>query len=172
MTLKLALLPFGATDKSEMAWLSSRLSERGFACTVVPEAVIAAEAFDPEREQYRAELMLAATRRLVSGRVLGVVDADLYAEGLNFVFGMAEHPGRVAVIALPRLRLGADEAVYRDRMLKEAVHELGHTLGLAHCQRSKCVMHFSNCLADTNRKGSDYCADCRGKLAALLGHCH
>ena len=172
MALKLALLPFDGTNKRELAWLSSRLSEQGFACTVLPEAAIPAQAPDPEREQYRAELLLNATRHLVSGRVLGVVDADLYAEGLNFVFGMAEHPGRAAVIALARLRLEADEAIYHDRMLKEAVHELGHTLGLAHCPRSKCVMHFSNCLADTDRKGSDYCADCRAKLATLLGRGH
>jgi len=35
------------------------------------------------------------------------------------------------------------------RVIKEAVHELGHAFGLTHCENSKCVMHFSNSLQDT-----------------------
>ena len=48
--------------------------------------------------------------------------------------------------------------------LKEAVHELGHTLGLAHCPNAKCVMHFSNSLADTDRKGSVLCPVCQRRV--------
>jgi archaemetzincin len=39
-----------------------------------------------------------------SERVLRLVDLDLYVPDLNFVFGLADPPGRRAVIALPRLR--------------------------------------------------------------------
>jgi archaemetzincin len=34
----------------------------------------------------------------------------------------------------------------------EAVHELGHAFGLTHCEKSRCVMHFSNSLQDTDFK--------------------
>jgi Peptidase family M54 len=73
------------------------------------------------------------------------------AHELNFVFGIAQSRGRAAVISLCRLGLGADPPLRRERVLKEAVHELGHTLGLNHCPDAKCVMHFSNSLADTDR---------------------
>jgi archaemetzincin len=51
-----------------------------------------------------------------------------------------------------------------DRTIKEAVHELGHTFGLEHCENARCVMHFSNSLADTDWKQAKFCSQCRPKL--------
>ncbi len=166
MPLPLALLPFQDVDERLVTLLAAQLAKKGFACSMHRPEPMPAGAWNSLREQYRAELLLKAAREAASGRVLGITDQDLYAEGLNFVLGMAEHPGRAAVIALARL-YSRDEARFQARMLKEAVHELGHTLGLAHCPHPKCVMHFSNTVADTDRKGADYCSICRARLAAL-----
>jgi len=170
MTMQLALLPCQGIDERDLAALVARLAEKGFACTLLTEMPIPTEAFDRLRDQYRADRLLEAVRHAVAGRVLGVVDRDLYADGFNFVFGMAESPGRAALISVTRLRLGTDAARFQSRMLKEAVHELGHTFGLTHCRRPVCVMYFSNSLADTDRKGADFCPECQVKLALLRVH--
>jgi archaemetzincin len=73
---------------------------------------------------------------------------------------------RNAVISLMRLRIGADKETFRRRAVKEAVHELGHTFGLSHCASPRCVMRFSNSLADTDRKGSEWCELCEQELQA------
>jgi archaemetzincin len=92
---------------------------------------------------------------------------------LNYVFGEAYAPGRVALISLWRLKPefygeNAGSAVFMLRMLKEAVHELGHTLGLQHCPRGLCVMHFSNSIFDTDRKQSLFCGQCYLQAALAI----
>jgi len=47
------------------------------------------------------------------------------------------------------------------RALTEAVHEVGHLLGIGHCPQPTCVMHFSNSLYDTDRKGPTFCSRCQ-----------
>lgn len=100
-------------------------------------------------------------------KILGIVDRDLYVPQLNFVFGEASR--KAAVISITRLRqafyhLPEDQSLFHQRVLTEAVHELGHTFGLGHCENSRCVMFFSNSLMDTDRKGSEFCQKCKGKL--------
>jgi archaemetzincin len=130
---------------------------------------VLADAYDARRAQYSAEMILAQLSSEDADRVLGIVDLDLYVPELNFVFGLADRAGRRAVIALPRLRqsfYGArdDEALFLARAVKEAVHELGHTCGLGHCLDRRCVMAFSNSLADTDHKGEQFCTRCAARL--------
>lgn len=125
--------------------------------------------WDKRRGQYLASSLLANIPAADLGsRVLGVVDVDLYAPGLNFVFGQAEVMGKRALISLKRLRdeshgLPRDKSVFSERALKEAVHELGHTYGLGHCTDPACVMRFSNSLADTDQKRWIFCPACHEK---------
>ena len=75
----------------------------------------------------------------------------------------------MAIVSLYRLRqerygLPQDKGLFGDRAIKEAVHELGHTYYLSHCGDIKCVMHFSNSLADTDIKEAGLCQKCQQRL--------
>lgn len=101
--------------------------------------------------------------------ILVICDRDAYSGELNFVFGEAYLEGGIAIIYLPRLRpefysLEPDELLFNDRITKEAIHELGHSFGLFHCNNKRCVMYLSNSLYDTDFKNRMFCKNCKNKL--------
>ena len=98
-------------------------------------------------------------------RLLGVTDLDLYIPILTFVFGEAQLGGKSAVVSYHRLRqesygLPADTDILANRLLIEAVHELGHTLHLTHCHDYRCVMAASHAVEWIDIKDSGFCEEC------------
>lgn len=107
-----------------------------------------------DRDQWYAPALLDALPKTGVPR-LWIVEGDLYADGLNFVFGLAVR-ARGAVVSTARL---PDAAI----VVKEAIHEAGHVFGLAHC-KNECVMRFSNDLPHAKAKPSTLCESCLGRL--------
>jgi archaemetzincin len=136
--------------------------------------------FDKTRKQWISDnlldWLLETNEPDITTKVLAICDFDAYSDELNFVFGEAHLGGRVAAIYLPRLREEFyvhksnknNNNLFEQRVIKEAVHELGHTFGLRHCQISKCVMHFSNSLQDTDFKDDKFCERFNKILEGIL----
>ena len=129
-----------------------------------------AHAHDPRRRQYVTRPFLRALRRRQGPRerALGLTELDLYVPALNFAFGEADPAAGCAIVSVARLGAGRpagpqDPRWFR-RLVTEAVHEVGHTYGLPHCPDPRCVMFFSNSLADTDRKSPHLCARCAPRL--------
>ncbi len=140
-------------------------------CTVIGDILAVPEqAYDRKRRQYNSTAILNDVRSFAAGqtglhRVIGLVDVDIYTSGLNYVFGEAYAPGTAGLVSLWRLKPQfygelVDSELFLQRTIKEAIHELGHTLGLPHCPHSYCVMHFSNSIFDTDKKQSLFCDQC------------
>jgi archaemetzincin len=152
-------------------------SSFGAEIVMVPGIPLPPSAYDRARRQYHSRSILQQLARAKpphAARLLGVADVDLYVPELNFVFGEADGKRGVAIFSLARLHTtGSGEgaqALFLKRAATEAVHELGHTYGLNHCPSPRCVMWFSNTLAETDSKGSAFCAHHASQLEKVRAY--
>jgi archaemetzincin len=170
------ILPIGSILPDILAGLATGLSgEFRQPCEFLPEDPDPAFAFNVTRQQYSStEILAAVTRRTTerTDRLLAVTPVDLYIPILTFVFGEAQLDGKCAIVSLHRLRqefygLPANQKLFRLRLLKEAVHELGHTHSIQHCEDYQCVMSPSHSVEWIDLKSSSFCAGCRTSIATL-----
>jgi len=140
-------------------------------CHVDEKPFPAGFAFDDRRMQYHSTAILKqlAEGRDNSRRVLGVTPGDLYVPVLTFVFGEAQLEGNSAVVSVRRLHeefygLPPNPALLNERLAKLALHELGHTFGLRHCEDWSCVMASTHSVERLDIKSAEYCEACRHTL--------
>jgi len=125
---------------------------------------ITEKAYNPIRKQYNAEKIL---KDLYLDKkedfLLALTDKDIYVEGLNFVFGLASPYFKSCIVSFSRLR-SEDNRIFKERVFKEIVHEMGHIFGLEHCENKRCIMHFANSIEDVDYRFKGLCEKCLRKL--------
>lgn len=170
---RILIVSIGDVDPDILRNVANAL-EKAFHCKIElgKKMLIPWDSYNSKRKQYHSTIIrkkIQADKPKNFDRMLGITDVDLYVSGLNFVFGEADVFSGVTVISLTRLRqkfygLKPDNRLLRERAIKEAIHEIGHTYGLGHCSNPKCIMHFSNSLKDTDIKGQGFCNICKNML--------
>jgi archaemetzincin len=124
--------------------------------------------YDPARNQFNSSGLLLQLINDASPetlKILGVTELDLFMPIFTFLFGEAQLNGIGALVSAHRLHnqfygIPEDMELLKDRLLKEGIHELGHTFGLIHCFTLKCVMRSSTYVEDIDQKSIHFCKSC------------
>ncbi|HEX8910455.1 MAG TPA: archaemetzincin [Anaeromyxobacteraceae bacterium] len=173
MPSRVTVLGVGTVQRALLVEVGSALTRTfGPASHLGPTQTSPAYAFNKDRQQYHSTAVLrrlAQLKEAALGPVLAVTDIDLFVPDSPFVFGEADRDARTAIVSLCRLGHGPEgrpaepERLWR-RAQVEAIHELGHLLGLSHCQDVRCAMFLSHKPSDSDRKGPGLCGACRTAL--------
>jgi archaemetzincin len=147
----------------------------GFATAVCPILTSLGFAFDSTREQYHSTPIIGKLSAAASAgaiKVLALADVDLFIPILTHVFGEAQLGGNACIVSTYRLNTAAGGYPHPEqaaiRVVKEAIHELGHTFSLRHCRDPACIMHYCRSEADVDRKSNEMCRYCRVMLNDAL----
>ncbi len=137
--------------------------------TVHDDRPVPNDAYDSNRDQYRAEAFIELASHVgTNGKTIAVTTEDLFYRRRNYVFGLAYLDGNGSVVSTYRLQTTTDgglatnsnSEVFADRIRKEVIHEIGHTLGLEHCDNKRCVMNFSPTVREVDVKEQYLCGSC------------
>jgi len=174
------LLPVGKLEPSLLEDLRRALPRcLGVRAEILPLELDPAPAYHIERQQYHSSELLQRMLALAGPehwRIIGISAVDLYIPILKYVFGEAQMGGPCAIVSSHRLRqefygLDRDDALLGQRLLKESVHELGHTFHLHHCPDYRCAMASAHAVEWIDLRESAFCESCRSQveLGAVSG---
>ena len=171
---KIILLLLSETDAHLIEVLSGNLEKTFNRKVEVRQRLINLKfAYNRGRYQYLSPKILSRLRRIrkdPGDKIMGIVAVDLYSEGYDFVYGEADVNAGVATLSFARLCLiDADNQqaakIFEERVLREAIHEMGHLFGLLHCSDPKCVMRTCTCEEEVDEAGNALCNECNDLLA-------
>jgi archaemetzincin len=170
---ELCVQAVGEVDEHAMRWAEAALAEWfPFPVRRLPPLPTPEESWDEVRRQHRSvEIMKAVARSAPANaaRLVAITEHDLAIPLLTFLFGQAQLDGLIALISLCRLRqefygFPPNPELLRERLIKELLHELGHTFGLTHCSRVECSMSLSTHVEAVDQKSAGWCASCGAHL--------
>ena len=161
--------PVGDLSDELMAALAGEI-QRVFGFSVSIESVLQDLSFalDQNRNQHHSTMILeqlAAKAPARAVKAIAIAQVDLFIPILTHVYGEAQLGGTASVVSTFRLNEGHSgmniSPKYIDRIVKEAIHELGHTFNLRHCPEDTCIMHYCRNEEDVDRKSDELCRYCK-----------
>jgi archaemetzincin len=137
----------------------------GFKCVVKLSVPLTNELLAKSGCRYDASKILRKFKSFNNILIVTEKDIATKKDKINEwgVLGLGYRPGKTCVISTFRMKKNVNEEKIIDRLKKVSLHEVGHNLGLDHCNKdSKCMMNDAKGTIKTIDKEKIYlCPNCK-----------
>ncbi|MBL0357578.1 MAG: hypothetical protein IPP72_12170 [Chitinophagaceae bacterium] len=163
-------------ENFDTSLLSSAVAEATtfYNCTATVLSSQDLPAFAYQGYRYKADSLLKFQTSLLptsAESVVGITNKDIstsQGEHKDWgVFGLGYCPGKACVISVFRLKSGTYDQI-KERFIKVVLHELGHNMGLPHCNANNehCLMNDAKGTGATVDKEKKWlCPNCQQLLS-------
>lgn len=151
----IAFQPLDDFNVQEIYWLVNEISGFYNKRVIVLKSInLSATFIDPETKMYSADsiiMLLSGLQNDTIAEVIGLTNKPIFtikeADRESYfdekIFGMGYEPGNACVVSDYRIRT-TNTTIFRYRLRNVIIHEVGHNLGLSHCEDTKCIMSTNN----------------------------
>lgn len=111
--------------------------------------------------------------------VVGLTDTDIFITKRNRdgsikqpeikykvwgIFGLGQRPGSSCIVSTHRIK-HSNNSVYKDRLIKIVLHEIGHNMGLKHCPDKDCYMTDAvETISTIDNASLNMCINCKKEI--------
>ncbi|MBN2202915.1 MAG: archaemetzincin family Zn-dependent metalloprotease [Candidatus Aenigmarchaeota archaeon] len=174
----LRIVPISIIPQRVLDTVQNELENINIKSRVMPKLSVPEDSFNRWRKQHNAEVILTKLANESAVKFIDkniptimLIDSDLYFKGLSFVFSLENPTISCFIVSIARMRPEFyDETpnlnLLAERATKEVIHEVGHHLGLHHCDNRECVMNFSPSVGDIDSKQKYFCESCKINMMA------
>jgi len=140
----------------------------GYKCVIGNEVQFTPDELSKSKTRYSADKIVDKFSK--KAYTLVITEKDICTPMHNYpewgIFGLGSCPGSSCVVSTFRLKRNASEAKMTERLIKVCLHELGHNLGLEHCDKDpECLMSAAKgTIKQVDQEKLYFCQNCKSRL--------
>ncbi len=157
--------PFDDIQDAQIQYVYTELKKIFYSVEIKRTLSLPAIAFYKPRNRYRADTLIhfLSEKTITGHKVIGLTSKDISTTKNKVadwgIMGLGFCPGKACIASTYRV----SKEQIDEQLFKVAIHELGHTFGLPHCEAKYCFMRDAEGGNPTNDE-KEFCVNCRSFL--------